>query len=533
MASNNDTIPAFAPTAVDEIPVLVDTARSTFRTGRTKDIQYRLVQLRKLYWGIVDNTHLMEEALMKDLGKCAYEANISEIDWCKKECIDLIDNLETWAKDDKVVGVPLHFRIMNYRIRHEPLGVVLAIGAYNYPFQLLLVTVAGAMAAGNCVIAKPSESSPHSAMVIDKIFREYLDPDCFACVNGMVPASQRLLDCKFDKIAFIGGNKTGTIIAKKAAETLTPVLLELGGCNPAFVTRNANIKLAARRILFMKSMNAGQICLSHNYVLVERSVLSPLIAALNEQLRTFMPKGTKASPDYARIVNKVQFDRIKKMLDSTRGRIVLGGKMDESQLFMEPTAVLVEDIDDPVVVEETFGPLFSIIAWDRLDDAINIANKIDPTPLALFAFGSDEENKKILDNVTSGGATCNDSFLHSQINAAPMGGVGSSGMGNYHGYYSFKAFSHQRTVCNVPYWADRLLNVRYMPYSMPELRRFQRMSHKRPNFDRNGKVIKGLGYWIRVVLGLGGKSATGSLMRWVVVFAAAAFAGVQQGYISR
>ncbi|KEY65027.1 hypothetical protein S7711_07363 [Stachybotrys chartarum IBT 7711] len=524
-------IPAFEPTPVDDIPAIVSTVRNTYRSGRTKDIQFRLTQLRKLYWALLDNTELMEEALLKDLRKSKYESNISEIDWCKKECMDMILNLEKWAQDEPIVNVAPQFWILQHRIRNEPLGVVLSIGAYNYPFQLNLPPVIGAIAAGNCVVLKPSEAAPHSAMVLAKIFREYLDPECYTVINGMVPASQRLLDLKFDKIAFIGGKKTGTIIAKKAAETLTPVLLELGGCNPAFVTRNANIKLAARRLLWQKTLNAGQVCLSHNYILVERSILPQFISALNNELRVFMPQGTKASPDYARMVNKVQFDRVKAMLDNTKGKIVLGGSLDESDLFIEPTAVLVDDTEDSIMIEESFGPVFGIMPFDSLQEAIDIANKVDPTPLALTTFGSDKENKLVMDNVTSGGATCNDSFAHAQITASPMGGVGSSGMGSYHGYYSFKAFSHQRTIAKTPYWADRMLRVRYMPYKMADLRRFQRVERVKPNFDRNGKVIKGLGYWIGLIFGLGGSTAVGALFRWAVLLAATAAVGYQRGYL--
>lgn len=387
-------IPAFEHTALNDITASIDTLRATYRTNRSKDFQFRLVQLRKLYWGIVDNTELIQDALLKDLGKCNFEAQLSEIDWCKTECMDLINNLHKWAKDEPVVGIPAQFWPMKHKIRHEPLGVILVIGAYNYPFQLNLTPVIGAIAAGNCVVLKPSESSPHSAMVLKKIFDECLDPECFTVVNGAVDQTKHLLDHKFDKIVFTGGKNIGKIIAQKAAETLTPVLLELGGKNPAIVTKNANIKLAARRLMFQKCLNAGQVCMSHNYVLIERSVLSQFIGEINSQYRVMMPKGAKNSGDYARIVNKAQFNRMKKMLDATRGKIVMGGSMDESKLFIEPTAVLVDDIEDSMMVEESFGPIWSILPVDSVDQAIRIANEVDPTPLALFSFGTDAENKK-------------------------------------------------------------------------------------------------------------------------------------------
>lgn len=388
------TIPPFEATSLEAIPATVDKLRGTFRTSRTKDIQFRLKQLRKLYWGLVDYTPLMEEALIKDLRKGKHEGTVTEINWCKTECIDMINNLEKWAKDEHVVNVPVSFWAMKHRIRFEPYGVVLVIGSFNYPFQLNITPVIGAISAGNTVVLKPSEHSPHSAMVLRKIFEEYLDPECYICVNGDLPQSQALLNQKYDKIVFTGGKAVGTIVAKKAAETLTPVVLELGGQNPAFVTKNADIKLAARRLLWAKCLNAGQVCLSQNYVLVERSVLSKFIGELHASYRVFMPHGAKASPDYCRIVNKPNYDRIKGMLDNTKGKIIMGGSTDESEFFIEPTVVLVEDIEDSMMTQESFGPIFSLVAFDTLDKAIDIANKVDPTPLSLFTFGTDEENNK-------------------------------------------------------------------------------------------------------------------------------------------
>ncbi|KPM46244.1 Beta-apo-4'-carotenal oxygenase [Neonectria ditissima] len=535
MAVNSPTctIAALKHTALDEIPDKVTRLRATFRAGRTKDIQFRLVQLRKLYWGIVDNAPLLEEALMRDLHKCKFEATLSEIDWCKRECMDMINNLEKWAKDEPVVNVPLEFKVMGHRIRNEPLGVILAIGSYNYPFQLNLTPLIGAIAAGNCVVLKASEASPCSAMVIKKLFDECLDPECYTYVNGAVPETQSLLEQKFDKIAFTGGKAIGKVVAKKAAETLTPVLLELGGQNPAFVTKNANLKMAARRLLWQKVLNAGQVCVSHNYILVERSVLSQFLGELNSQCRVFMPKGAKKSPDYARLVNTRHFTRIKKMLDSSNGKIVLGGSMDESELFIEPTAVLVDDIEDSMMIEESFGPVFAVMAFDTLDQAIEIANKVDPTPLALFSFGTDAENEKVLKNVTSGGATLNDSFFHNQIPQTPMGGVGQSGMGSYHGYYSFKTFSHQRTIAKPPYWADFLIRVRYMPYSWPHLKRLHAMNSVKPTFDRTGKQVKGLKYCFGLVFGLGAKNSKSALLRWAILVIAAAIFGAKNGSLNQ
>lgn len=385
---------AFEATPLDTVTSRLATLRQTYRSNRTKDLQFRLVQLRKLYWAICDNEKLLADALYRDLRKCSYEAILNEVDWCKSSIIDLVENAEAWLADEPVKGLPLMARPMGHHIRNTPMGMILIIGAYNFPLMLNIPPLAGAIAAGNCVVVKPSESAPHTAMAIQRVMEQALDPECYACINGSVEQSKALLDEKWSKIAFIGGTHVGGIIARKAAETLTPVVLELGGRNPAFITRNSDIKLAARRLMFQKTMNAGQVCFSHNYVLIEKPVVTDFIAAINKTVQGMFPNGTAASPDYSRIVNLAQFKRIKKMLDGTKGRIVMGGKMDESDLFIEPTAVLVDDIQDTMMAEESFGPIWSILPVDSLDEAIEIANEVDPTPLTLSTFGSDAENEK-------------------------------------------------------------------------------------------------------------------------------------------
>ncbi|PFH58292.1 hypothetical protein XA68_13896 [Ophiocordyceps unilateralis] len=508
------SIPPFASTPVADIQAGYDRLRSTFRSGRTRNLEYRKRQIRRLYWGLDDLRPALVEALRRDMGKSAHEANLSEIDWVQAEAIDMCNNLDDWARDESVVGLPLVYRPMSPRIQFEPLGSVLVIGPFNFPVMLNVSAVMGAIAAGNTVVLKPSEQSPHSAMVLKQLFEEYVDPDVVFCVNGAIPETQALLDLKFDKVAFTGGRKAGTIIATKAAQSLTPVLLELGGRNPAFINKDANVALAARRLLWQKCLNAGQICLTHNYALVHRPLVSGFVDELKLQYRTFMPQGAKVSPDYSRIVNQNHFRRIKAMLDNTNGKVVLGGSSDEADLFIEPTVVVVNDVDDSMMTEESFGPVWSIVPYDSVEEAIDMANSIDPTPLALYTFGSDEDNNKVLSNVTSGGASINDGMFHAILQATPFGGIGGSGMGNYHGYYSFRAFSHLRTICKVPSWADRILRVRYMPYSSGELQRYRRVLLPKPNFDRDGNVVRGLSYWLGLVLALGGRSKRSIALRW-------------------
>lgn len=389
-------IPPFAATTLDTIPDACSTVRATFRTLKTKDLEYRKVQLRKLYWAVKDHTAQLEEAFRRDLRKSRYEAIFTEIDWVTNNIMFMLKHLDSWAKEERLSGpaVPIHFKPNKPRIRKEPLGTALIIGTYNFPFMLTIDPLVGAIAAGCTAVVKPSEGAPNIAMVIKEIVEKALDPAAYRVVNGEVKETTSLLDQKWDKIFYTGSAQVARIIARRAAENLTPVTLELGGRNPAFITRNADLKLAAKRLLWGKTLNAGQICISQNYVMVEREVVDAFIKQLNAAHKESFPNGAKASPDLARVVNEKHFLRIKQMVDETKGKIVLGGEMDQSDLFIEPTAVLVNSADDSMMAQESFGPVFSIMPFDTLAEAIEIANKVDPTPLALFGFGTREEFNK-------------------------------------------------------------------------------------------------------------------------------------------
>lgn len=259
--------------------------------------------------------------------------------------------------------------------------------AFNFPFQLTLGPAIGAIAAGNTVIIKPSENAPHSAVVIQKICEASLDPSCYSVVQGGVIETQNLLSERWDKIFFTGGAKVGRIVAKAAAHYLTPVVLELGGMNPAIVTKTANPRLVARRLLWGKSLNAGQVCTSQNYLLVDKCLVSQVADEFKKAYKEFYPMGAKESPDYARIVNINQFRRLKAMLDDSKGKILLGGAMDENELFIEPTVVQINSVEDSLCTQESFGPIITILPVENLDQAISIANGIQSTPLGLYPFG--------------------------------------------------------------------------------------------------------------------------------------------------
>lgn len=266
--------------------------------------------------------------------------------------------------------------------------------AFNYPFQLTLGPVIGAIAGGNTVAIKPSENAPRSAVIIQEIVEEALDPSCYKIIQGSIPETQALLAERWDKIFFTGGANVGRIIAKAAAPHLTPVVLELGGINPAIITKSADPRLVARRLLWGKTMNAGQLCTSQNYLLVDRAIVPRVVEEFKKAYNEFYPQGAKASPDYSRMINAGHFQKLKSMIDNSEGKILVGGTMDEKELFIEPTIVEVNSTDDSLLIQESFGPLIPILPVDDLDEAVKIANGIQATPLGLYPFGSKQDTDK-------------------------------------------------------------------------------------------------------------------------------------------
>ena len=438
-----------------------------------------------------DNTAAIIEACKRDIGKPTYETYLTEIDWCKNDILFVCKHLPKWIKDETIPDMPLANRLVSPRVRKDPLGAVLIIGAYNFPVQLSIGPFVGAIAGGNTAVLKPSEQAPSVAMVLGKVISA-LDQSSYACLQGGVPETTALLDQKWDKIFYTGSGNVGKIIAKKAAETLTPVVLELGGRNPAIITKNADIRLAARRLLWGKVHNAGQVCISENYILVDKEVQPAFIRELKIAMGEFYPNGTKESADFSCIATERQWQRLKKLLDATQGKILYGGTMDEAARFLELTIVEVPDAKDPLIEEETFGPIISILPVTDLDQAIRIANEVDSTPLAAFAFGNNFETARVLRELRSGGASVNDGYFHASMPTAPFGGVGQSGQGSYRGKASFDAFTHRRTITKTPGWMESLLDIRYPPYTTAKLAKYRRMSAMKPNFDRDGKVKRGI-----------------------------------------
>ncbi|KAK5081751.1 Hexadecenal dehydrogenase [Lithohypha guttulata] len=494
----------FKTTPVGEINSTVERIRQTFWTAKTRNVQFRIKQLRKLYWAIEDNKQLILDACKKDLGKGFFETMIAEIAWVQNDIIYVTNNLAKWCKDESAPDISLANKFMRPKIRKDPLGMVLVIGAFNFPLQLSFGPMVGAISGGNTVILKPSENSPRSAMVMQKIMQESLDPDCYTCIQGSIPEMKVLLEEKWDKIFFTGSATVGKIITKAAAPHLTPVVLELGGRNPAIVTRKADVALAARRLLWAKTMNAGQVCISHNYTLVDKEVLDQFVEELKRGLTEFFPKGAKASEDYGRMVNTGSFNRVKKMLDGTTGKIVAGGTVDAEDLFIEPTVIVITDTEDSLMRDESFGPLMPVLGVDNLDQAIHIANKTHETPLGVYAFGSKDETDKVLASTRSGGASINDGMFHGTIGTLAFGGVGDSGSGSYRGKASFDTFVHHRSITHTPGWIESMLKARYPPFAgTNKYGQLSKMLLQKPNFDREGNQKLGWITWI-FTLGTGG-----------------------------
>ncbi|OAL45713.1 aldehyde dehydrogenase [Pyrenochaeta sp. DS3sAY3a] len=494
-------LPPFEHTPLEDIASTAAKIRASFLSHKTRPLEFRIQQLRKLYWAFKDNEALITEACKRDLGKSTFETYLVEISWCMNDAVWMAQNLPRFAKDEKPEDIPFTNKFMGPRIRKDPLGTALIIGAYNFPFQLSVGPLIGAIAAGCTAVVKPSESAPFAAAVLQKVIGESLDPSCYTVIQGAIPETTALLDQKWDKIFYTGSENVAKIIAKKAAETLTPLTLELGGRNPAIITKHADPKLAAKRLLWAKTLNAGQVCVSQNCTFIDREIVPAFIEEIKNALKEFYPNGARNSPDYGRIVNQRQFQRLKKMLDSTNGKIVVGGTMDESDLFIEPTVVQVNDINDSLVSDESFGPLLPILPVTDLDEAIKIANEVHDTPLGTYAFGNKKEMEQILSQTRSGGASLNDGFFHASIPTLPFGGVGTSGQGAYRGKASFDVFTHRRSVTTTPAWIESMLDIRYPPYTMKKRQKFAGMNEIKPNFDRQGRTL-GWGSWFLGLLGL-------------------------------
>ncbi|MFF7870822.1 aldehyde dehydrogenase family protein [Streptomyces qaidamensis] len=422
--------------------------RATFRTGRTKPAEWRMAQLRRLRDMLTENGTDLAAALHADLGKSDTEAFRTEIDFTVREIDHTLDHLADWLRPEPAPA-PAHLGAdAAVWTQYDPLGVVLVIAPWNYPAQLLLTPVAGALAAGNAVIAKPSELAPATSAVLARLLPAYLDTDAVAVVEGGVPETTALLAERFDHIFYTGNGTVGRIVLRAAAEHLTPVTLELGGKSPAFVDRDTDLAVVADRLTRGKFLNAGQTCVAPDYVLTDPETAAALEPLLVNAVKELYGSDPAASGEYGRIINERHFDRLTGLLDS--GRTVVGGTSDRAAQYLAPTILADVAPDAPVMREEIFGPILPIVTVPGLDEAIDFINDRDK-PLALYVFTeSDGTRRRFAAETSSGGLGYGLPLAHLTVSDLPFGGVGESGMGNYHGRYSIETFSHRKAVLDKP-----------------------------------------------------------------------------------
>jgi len=443
-----------------QVPVIdiIRKQRDFFATGKTKDVKWRIEQLKRLKQAVVDDQEAIIKAVQADLGRPEFEAYfelaaVTEINYALK-------HLRSWVKP-KTVGVGLEQLPASAKIYPEPLGVVLIISPWNYPFQLLISPLVGAIAAGNCALLKPSEISAHTSSAIANLIQKTFDPEYIAVVEGNADTSQALLAEKFDHIFFTGGTAIGKIVMEAAAKHLTPVTLELGGKNPCIVDGDVNLSYTAKRIVWGKYLNAGQTCIAPDYLFVNHRIKSDLLTELQKCVQNFYGQEPEKSPDYARIISHRHFERLVPLLKD--GEIVIGGQTRPEDKYIAPTVMDGISWDSPVMEEEIFGPVLPVLEYQDLNDAIAQINA-RPKPLALYLFSHNKQKQQqVLQQTSSGGVCINDTVMQFQNTELPFGGVGHSGMGRYHGKASFDTFSHFKSVLNKKLWFNA--NLRYPPYS--------------------------------------------------------------------
>jgi len=443
------------------------TKRNFFDAGHTRTSAFRQKQLKLLLAGIRKYESEILQALKSDLGKSEVEAYANEIGMIYTEINHAQKSLKTWMRKKKV-ATPLVLQPSSSHIIYEPLGVVLIISPWNYPFQLSMAPVIGAIAAGNCIVLKPSEEAAATAKIIEILISDTFSKEYISVVNGLghevVPALMERYD--FNHIFFTGSPAVGSLIAQAAAKKLTPVTLELGGKSPAIVDASANIRVAAQRLTWSKFTNAGQSCVAPDYLLVHTSVKKELLREIETAITRFYGSEPKTSPDYGRMINEKRFDAVTAFLGD--GRICLGGQSDKTDRYIAPTVMDEIRSDSPVMKEEIFGPVWPILTWESTDDILRITRE-NRYPLACYYFGTDKKlEKEILEKVEFGGGCVNNALVHLGNPDLPFGGVQGSGSGRYHGWYSFECFSHTKGILKTATWIDPF--VKYPPYTSFKLK---------------------------------------------------------------
>ncbi|MGU8346567.1 aldehyde dehydrogenase [Clostridium perfringens] len=439
----------------------INKQREYFSTGETKDISFRIEKLKKLRDVLKSEEEKIFEALKKDLMKSSFESYVTEVAMVYDEINMHIKNIKKWSKKRRVKTPLVQFPAKSF-IQLEPYGVVLIIGPFNYPFMLTMDPLIGAIAAGNTAVIKPSESAPETSKILKEILEKVFDEKYVLHVNPErgKEVVEELLKEKFDYIFFTGSATVGKIVMKAASQYLTPVTLELGGKSPCIIDKDCKLELAARRIVWGKLLNSGQTCVAPDYLYVHKDIEEEFIKKLEEEIKNQFGDNPLESKDYSKMVNEREFNRVLSYID--KEKLVFGGNYNRKTFQIEPTILKNVTWNDPVMEREIFGPIFPILPFENLDEVIRLVNSKDK-PLAIYYFSEDKNKiEKVLNSTSSGGVTINDTLVHVSSSYLPFGGVGNSGMGEYHGKYSFDLFSNKKGVMNRKTFLD--LKIRYAPF---------------------------------------------------------------------
>ena len=439
----------------------INKQRKYFSTGETKDINFRIEKLKKLRDVLKSEEEKIFEALKKDLMKSSFESYVTEVAMVYDEINMHIKNIKKWSKKRRVKTPLVQFPAKSF-IKLEPYGVVLIIGPFNYPFMLTMDPLIGAIAAGNTAVIKPSESAPKTSKILKEILEKVFDEKYVLHVNPErgKEVVEELLKEKFDYIFFTGSATVGKIVMKAASQYLTPITLELGGKSPCIIDKDCKLELAARRIVWGKLLNSGQTCVAPDYLYVHKDIEEEFIKKLEEEIKNQFGDNPLESEDYSKMVNEREFNRVLSYID--KEKLVFGGNYNRKTFQIEPTILKNVTWNDPVMEREIFGPIFPILSFENLDEVIRLVNSKDK-PLALYYFSEDKNKiEKVINSTSSGGVTINDTLVHVSSSYLPFGGVGNSGMGEYHGKYSFDLFSNKKGVMNRKTFLD--LKIRYAPF---------------------------------------------------------------------
>lgn len=430
-----------------------------FKDFKTQDVKIRIQHLKKLKRVLEEREESLFEALYQDLKKPVFESFTSELLMVQKELDLHIKNIKEWAAPKRVSGSLINFPSQDY-ILSEPYGTVLLISPWNYPFQLAMIPLIGAIAAGNTAVIKPSESAPHTAQIIEEIISEVFPPEWAIVIQGDMKVGAALLKTQWDYIFYTGSTAVGKIVAKAAAEFLTPTTLELGGKSPCIVDGTAPIQKTARRIVWGKFLNCGQTCIAPDYVLVQKEYKKALVAAMIQEIEKAFGKNAKNSKDYGRIIHQKHFEKLEKDLD--KQKLLFGGENDKDELYFGPTLVEEPALDSSLLVDEIFGPILPVLSYTTESDIDSILTKL-MNPLAFYLFSTNRRFiNTMIQRYSFGGGVINDAIIHFTNDKLPFGGIGNSGMGAYHGKHSFEVFTHAKPVVKRSFWFD--LPQRYAPY---------------------------------------------------------------------